>query len=394
MKILFMRSALLWALALAAGSSAAAESATEKAAALFGNPVVARGRGFEIKRGQVDDAFLSLRANMAAQGRAVPEAERPLQEARLLNNIIVARLLMHRASEADRASAATNADRYISEARKTYATDEIFNGYLKAMDVTIEQYKARVLEQTTADLVLDREIKSKITISDAQVEEYYKTGSDLLVKAMETELQRISNNPRTTLGDLSDLKREIETVRKSNLARLEEPERVRASHVLVSTRPPEGEQQLSEAQRKAKRQEIERIAARLKAGEEFAKLARDVSQDPRAKENSGEYTFTKDDPGLPMEFTAAAFSLTTNQVSDVVATRAGYHIIKLHQRIPGKKLSLDQVTRNIREALTMQEMEKRMPDYFEKLKLEAAVEILDARYKLTTRSGEPRKPSI
>src|SRR5262249_430584 len=146
------------------------------------DPVVARGKGFEIKRGQVDDAFISLRANLAAQGRGLPEAERPLHEARLLNNIIVARLLLHRATDTDKASAATNADRYISEARKAYSSEDFFNGYPKAMGVTFEQYRARVLEQTAADVVLEREIKSKIVISDAQVEEYYKTGNDLIVQ--------------------------------------------------------------------------------------------------------------------------------------------------------------------------------------------------------------------
>ena len=398
MKMLFYRSGRQWgvvlAAVLAAGASAPADSLSEKAAALFGDPVVARGTGFEVKRGQLDDAFVSLRANMAAQGRGVSESERPLHEARLLNSIIVSRLLVRRATEADKAGALTNADRYISEAKKAYASEEIFNGYLKAMGVTFEQYRARVIEQTTSDLVLDREIKSKITITDAQVEEFYKSGTDLLVESMEAELRRMSNNPKTTLGDLNDLKHDIDAVRRSNLVRLEEPERVRASHGLVSTRPPEGEQRLSEAQLKAKRLEIDRLAARLKAGEDFAKLAREESQDPRARENGGEYTFTKDDPGLPMEFAAAAFSLTTNQVSDVVLTRAGYHLIKLHERIPGRKLSHDQAVKEIREVLTLQEMEKRMPDFFEQLKKEADVQILDARYKLQPRPGEPRKPSI
>jgi parvulin-like peptidyl-prolyl isomerase len=394
MTMCFKRSVLLGAFVLGAFVSVRADSVTEKAAALFGDPVVARGKGFEIKRGQLDDAFVSLRANMAAQGRGVSEAERPLHEARLLNNIIIARLLVCRAIEADKVGAITNADRYISEARRAYASEDVFGGYLKAMGVTFEQYRARVIEQTTTDIVLEREIKSKITISDAQVEEYYKTGTDLLVEAMEAELRRMSNNPKTTLGELDGLKRDVETVRKSNLARLEEPERVRASHVLVSTRPPEGEQRLSEAQLKARRLDIDRIAARVKGGEDFAKLAREVSQDPRARETGGEYTFTKDDPGLPIEFIAAAFSLTTNQVSDVVVTRVGYHLIKLHERIPGKKLPHDQVVKEIRDVLTMQEMEKRIPDYFEKLKQEAAVEILDARYKLPKRSGEPRRSSF
>jgi peptidyl-prolyl cis-trans isomerase C len=81
------------------------------------------------------------------------------------------------------------------------------------------------------------------------------------------------------------------------------------------------------------------------------------------------------------EFEAAAFSLVTNQVSDIVTTRAGYHIIKLYEKIPAKKVELEKVSSEVKEALAQQAILKQVPDYMKKVENEAGVEILEAGLK-------------
>ena len=83
------------------------------------------------------------------------------------------------------------------------------------------------------------------------------------------------------------------------------------------------------------------------------------------------------------EFEAAAFSLTTNQISDVVTTSYGYHIIKLSEKIPAKVVAFAEVSDDLKEALKNQELQKQLADgeYLEKLRKDAGVEILDEKMK-------------
>ena len=64
------------ALALGPGQPPARAAATDKPAVNFPDPVVATGKGFEIKRSQLDDAFLSYNTSVAANGGSIPEGER------------------------------------------------------------------------------------------------------------------------------------------------------------------------------------------------------------------------------------------------------------------------------------------------------------------------------
>ena len=98
---------------------------------------------------------------------------------------------------------------------------------------------------------------------------------------------------------------------------------------------------MTEEQKAAKRKEMEGLLKRARAGEDFAKLAKEYSEDPGSKDKGGEYTFPRGQ--MVPEFEAAAFSLNTNQVSDIVTTRFGYHIIKLSEKIPAQKVEFAKV---------------------------------------------------
>ena len=151
--------------------------------------------------------------------------------------------------------------------------------------------------------------------------------------------------------------------------------------LLIATRNRDTEEELPAEQKKSKRQQIDKLLARARAGEDFSKLVNDSSEDRSVKDNKGEYTLSRFDPFVP-EFKAAAFSLATNQISDVVTTTFGYHIIKCLEKIPAKKVEFAKVSKEIKEALLNQELQNQMPAYFERLKREAAVEILDPKYKV------------
>jgi hypothetical protein len=166
-----------------------------------------------------------------------------------------------------------------------------------------------------------------------------------------------------------------------NPSKFEEPEMVRVSYILMSTADPKTGSPLSDERKKTKKTQIDDLLKRARAGDDFTKLAKEFSEDPSAKDNGGEIKIPRNNPRIPPEFEAAAFSLKTNQISDVITTMYGYCIIKLSENIAARKVSLTETSKRIEEYLAQAEVEKMMPKYYAELKKEANVEILDKDLK-------------
>ncbi len=128
-------------------------------------------------------------------------------------------------------------------------------------------------------------------------------------------------------------------------------EEVRARHILISTQPPPpapgakpGEQPKALSKEEA-RKKAEEVLAKARKGEDFAALAKQYSDDPGSKDKGGEYTFSKGQ--MVPEFETAAFALQPGQISDLVETQFGYHIIKLEERKGGAGPSDQKVRQQI-----------------------------------------------
>jgi parvulin-like peptidyl-prolyl isomerase len=121
------------------------------------------------------------------------------------------------------------------------------------------------------------------------------------------------------------------------------------------------------------------------------------SEDPGAKENKGEYKFAraKDDPRRAMvpEFEAVAFALATNQVSDVITTGFGYHIVKLHELIPARKVPFTEARERIQDFFVQTALDKQMPAFFALVKKDAEVEITDEKLKAAMERAEKERAS-
>ena len=128
-------------------------------------PVLAKGKGLEIRRSQLDDAFIAFRANLAARGQNIPETKREAAEAQLLDRMIITQLLVNKATAADREHSKTNAVRFLAESRKMASSDQDFVRHLRSLGMTQAQFTNRVVEQAVSEEVINREIKSKITVS-------------------------------------------------------------------------------------------------------------------------------------------------------------------------------------------------------------------------------------
>src|SRR5256885_14538310 len=263
---------------------------------LFDDPVIARGKGFEVKRSHIGDAFTAYIANLAARGETLAEAQRTTREAQLLDRLIITRLLVIRANNDDKTRANELSQKFISEARRAASSEEMFRRQLKAAGMSQEVFTNRVMEQALAEAVIERELKPKVKITDAQVQEFYETGADLLVGEMLAGIEAMGKNPNTTIGELADARKRVEDLKRLNLEKLEQPERVRISHILLATRDRNSDEELKPDQKKQKRALADKLLARARSGEDFAKLVKEFSEDTGAAEAGGGYVIGREEP--------------------------------------------------------------------------------------------------
>ena len=157
------------------------------------------------------------------------------------------------------------------------------------------------------------------------------------------------------------------------------PESLRVAQLLISTRNPSTGEELPEESRKKRLQQIEELHTRAVGGEDFATLIRQHSDDLASKNRKGEYVITRGQ--MLIEIEAAAFSLKPGQLSDVVTTQMGFHLIKLLERIPEKRRTFEEAEPVLRAQWMAEEMARRLPEYLQTLRREAAVELTAAAPK-------------
>ena len=312
---------------------------------LFGDKVLAKGKGVEVRQSQVDEMFIAFKANRAAAGQAIPESLRKKIESDILDKLIATQLLLSLATEGDRTKAKGVAEDFVAEQMKQAPSAESFNRQLIAVGMTPEQFRAQILEQAVVKSVIDREIRVKKIVTEAQARDFF------------------GKNPQL----------------------FREPEMARVSHILFSIQDAKTGQELPMEQKLEKRRLAEKVLDRAKKGEDFVALVKEYSDDAPSKEKGGEYSIARasedQSRSAVPEFEVAAFTLAPNQVSDLVTTRFGYHIIKGIERIPVRPVEFSRVEQRLKESLLQQEVEKELPSYIDKLKKSADVQISGAEEK-------------
>ncbi len=332
-KIIF---ATVFAAALCLLTHAHAAPAT---AAASSNPVIAKGNGFEIKRGELDDAMAGIRNTAAAHNQAISPDQAVRIEKQILNQLIEIKLLLAKATDADKVTAKKGADLRMTALLENLGSQEKLDQQLKAAGETADEERSKVADQLSVQAVLQREVK--VDVTDEEVKKYYDT----------------------------------------HAPDFEQPEMVRISHILIYTVDPVTRATLPADQQQAKRRLADDLLKNIRAGADFTALAKQVSEDPGSKDNGGVLLpFPRGQ--MLREIEDAAFSLTNSQVSDVVTTASGYQIVKLLEKIPSKKMGYLAAIADIKQGLTRQKFAQLAPAYLEKLKKDARVEILDPALKL------------
>ncbi|MDR9854427.1 peptidylprolyl isomerase [Paenibacillus sp. VCA1] len=227
-------------------------------------------------------------------------------------------------------------DTLISE---TLLNQELSKKGLKVTQADIDKEKAFIKKQYG-----DEETFQSALAQSGMSEEDFNDQME-----MQAKLRKLLE-PEVKVTD-EDVKKYFE----ENKASFDTPEEVKASHILVATK-----------------EEAEDILKQLKNGADFAKLAKEKSTDPGSKDQGGDLGYFPRGK-MYKEFEDAAFKLKDGELSGVVKTQAGYHIIKKTGYKAAHTATLDEKKADIKEQLIFQQLMQKAPTWLADIKAKAKI---------------------
>ncbi len=204
-----------------------------------------------------------------------------------------------------------------------------------------------------------------IEVSDEQIEEYYETNADRFRTPEQVIVEYVELKKESFFDQVEASDEELQDLYQQQIANLDEQRR--AAHILIETG---GE--LSDEEAKAK---IEKIAARVKGGEDFAAIAKEVSQDPGSANEGGDLGFAGTGVYDPA-FEDALYALNEGEVSAPVQSEFGWHIIKLLGVQSPEVPSFESMKPELVRELKAQQVEQRFVEISKQLE-DAAFEASD-----------------
>ena len=165
---------------------------------------------------------------------------------------------------------------------------------------------------------------AKVKLSDAQVEQYYKGHAAYFAQPEAATVDYVVLNAQAVTAELNFTDAELKTYYEQNQARFAGAQERRASHILIRSDKTD-----SAAERQKAKAKAQALLLKVKANPAaFASLAKTESEDPGSAANGGDLDFFGRG-AMDKAFEAAAYALTKDQISDVVESDFGYHIIKV-----------------------------------------------------------------
>ncbi|MEX1118794.1 MAG: peptidylprolyl isomerase [Terrimicrobiaceae bacterium] len=303
----------------------AAEAASANTTIELKDPV-AVVNGEKISKDELDKAL-----NEAAQASGIkPEeltAEQKMEGYRqILDDLITDKLISKAAADVSVTDEEVEAE--IAKLRGQFPTEEEFVAQLTAVGQTPEKVATSLKKLLQQRKWVESQIGDSAEVSDADVAKFYE----------------------------------------ENKQEFEQPEQVKASHILFLTKPDDTEEASNAQLAKAKE-----AAAKAKKGEDFTALAKELSEEPGAKESGGDLGFFSKDRMVP-EFSEAAFQLKAGDISEPVRTQFGWHVIKVEDKKDAGTSSLEEVKPQLSAYLKQDKQRKAVSDLIAKLRADAKIE--------------------
>ena len=285
--------------------------------------------GVAISQEELDLETRRVEARLLRSGRSPNPSELGQLKKSVLETLIARELLYQESQKKDIKidQAATN--QQFEEMKGRFPSEEEFNNALISMHLSEASLRSQLERDQVIRALVESELSENLAVSDEEVKAYYD----------------------------------------SNQASFKQPAQVKASHILIKV-----EEQADESKKTEARQKIEMVQGKLKKGEDFSTLAKEYSEGPSNTKGGDLGYFSRGQMVKPFE--EAAFALKPGEVSDIVQTRFGYHLIKVTDKKPETTVTYDEIKDRLGQYLKQQKLQKEMGLYVERLKSKAKVEVL------------------
>src|SRR6185369_5002759 len=246
------------------------------------------------------------------------------------DNMIGYRLMIQEAKARKIVVSDADVDAQVAQIRAQFPSDAQFQQALTAQRTTLEAVRSDARDGMSADKLVESEIAGKVAVKPEAVTDFYQKNQD-----------KFQQGPR-----------------------------VRASHILIGI--PQGADAATKQQAKAK---ADALLKDLKGGKDFAAAAKENSQDPGSAVNGGDLGFFEQGQMVP-PFEQAAFALKPGEMSELVESQFGYHIIKVAEKQGQRVVPLDEAKGQIEQYLGQQNRQAETQAFVNALKAKAKIEIL------------------
>jgi peptidyl-prolyl cis-trans isomerase C len=258
------------------------------------------------------------------------EQQKPLAYRQAVQQLVVRELLFAEAMSRKLTADARKVEQAYDEARIEYKDDKAWAAFLAAKGMDDQSFRAELrAQQTVRELIALEEARVPAAVSEQEALVFYK----------------------------------------ANPGQFETGEKLRVSHILF--RVPEGAPITRKAEQRAR---AAKIRERIEKGEDFARLARESSDDRDSASKGGEIETFARGRMLPA-FERAAFALVPGQISPIVETPLGYHLIKLHQRFDSERIPFERARDRIVQHLARQRRERHLQGLVDSLAAKAKIEL-------------------
>ena len=274
------------------------------------------------------DRVLGYELRRAAQsGQQIPGAQMAKVENSILDSLIVGELLFQESKKKGIQVKPETVTEQLMTIKQRFPSEAEFKKALEENNMTESKISADIKRDMAIQQLLDKEVDQKVKITDEESKTFY------------------DKNPQL----------------------FQQPERVKASHILIKVDEGAPEEKKAEARKK-----IKEIQQKAQNGEDFATLAKTYSEGPSGPKGGDLGSFGRGQMVKPFEDTA--FSLKPNETSDIVETKFGYHLIKVVDKQPAKKIAYADAKDRINKRLKDQKLRTERQLYFNKLKKDAKIE--------------------
>ncbi|MEO7273640.1 MAG: peptidylprolyl isomerase [Vicinamibacterales bacterium] len=287
--------------------------------------VLAKVNGQEVRKADFD---MMIRDMELGQG-PVP-AERRAEVLRgTLDRLITYTVLSQEAKTRNVTATDAEIDDRVKQMQSQFPTEEAFKKALGERNMTIERLRTDTRDNLVISKMMDAEVATTPGASDAEAKEFYDKNPD----------------------------------------KFKQGETLRASHILIRV-----DETADAATKQKAKARIDAILKRAKAGEDFAKLAKENSADGSAAQG-GDLGFFPRGQMVPA-FDQAAFALKPGEISDVVTTQFGYHIIKAVEHKEAATVPLAEVSEKVKQFLSNQKKQTKADEFIASLKQKSKIEVL------------------